>query len=67
GALLSSQMFVNFRHGGTLQEKVLHLVFENALSPSKKFSSGTNCAAKCLHPEDCILPTQPAVVLQNWV
>ena len=32
GALLGSQMFVDFRHGGTLQEKVLHLVFENALS-----------------------------------
>ncbi|HZV64976.1 MAG TPA: hypothetical protein VFG03_08735, partial [Telluria sp.] len=30
GALLGSQMFVNSRHGGTLQEKVLHLVFENA-------------------------------------
>jgi hypothetical protein len=25
-------MFVVFRHGGTLQQKVLHLVFENALS-----------------------------------
>ncbi len=24
-------MFVNFRHGGTLQQKVLHLVFENAV------------------------------------
>uniref|UniRef100_UPI003CF41911 hypothetical protein n=1 Tax=Massilia sp. TWP1-3-3 TaxID=2804573 RepID=UPI003CF41911 len=30
GALLSSQMFVDFCHGGTLQQKVLHLVFENA-------------------------------------
>lgn len=30
-ALLGSQMFVDFRHGGTLQEKVLHLVFENAV------------------------------------
>jgi hypothetical protein len=32
GALLAGQMFVVFRHGGTLQQKVLHLVFENALS-----------------------------------
>jgi hypothetical protein len=23
-------MLVDFRHGGTLQQKVLHLVFENA-------------------------------------
>jgi hypothetical protein len=30
GALLGSQMLVDFRHGGTLQQKVLHLVFENA-------------------------------------
>ena len=30
GALLSNQMFVDFRHGGILQQKVLHLVFENA-------------------------------------
>ncbi|MET3133292.1 hypothetical protein AAKU55_003582, partial [Oxalobacteraceae bacterium GrIS 1.11] len=38
GALLSSQMFVNFRHGGTLQEKVLHLVFENALEKNSRTS-----------------------------
>jgi hypothetical protein len=30
GALLGGQMFVVFRHGGTLQQEVLHLVFENA-------------------------------------
>jgi hypothetical protein len=30
GPLLGCQMFVDFRHGGTLQQKVLHLVFENA-------------------------------------
>ncbi|WP_223149336.1 hypothetical protein, partial [Pseudoduganella aquatica] len=28
-ALLGCQMFVDSRHGGTLQQKVLHLVFEN--------------------------------------
>ena len=31
GALLGCQMLVDFRHGGTLQQRVLHLVFENAL------------------------------------
>ena len=30
GALLGGQMLVDFRHGGTLQQKVFHLVFENA-------------------------------------
>jgi len=28
-ALLGDEMFVDFRRGGPLQQKVLHLVFEN--------------------------------------
>jgi hypothetical protein len=36
GALLGGQMLVDFRHGGTLQQKVLHLVFENAVPKDMK-------------------------------
>ncbi|WP_223149364.1 hypothetical protein, partial [Pseudoduganella aquatica] len=38
-ALLGCQMFVDSRHGGTLQQKVLHLVFENTV-PNEVVAQG---------------------------
>lgn len=36
-------MLIDFRHGGTLQQKVLHLVFENAHQPQNaRYKSSGN-------------------------
>jgi hypothetical protein len=40
-------MFVVFRHGGTLQQKVLHLVFENAMEKCHLFAARSHEYARC--------------------